>query len=357
MKKKILFINIFGGQGGGGEVYLKRLIQALGKNNDSVLLSPKCKALDFDQNEDIQIIQIDEIRKNKSFFNILIFFKLIFQINYQILRIKPCKIIINGDRAIYLAPFLFLKNRIIGVKHMLIDSRIKGFLVNLVLKNSFKLVTISNFHKTNFTSYIKQSYLNKIVVIYNSVDVDSFLYKPIQDFSRIKFIQISSLEKRKGIFDTLNSFKHLTETYQNVELSLVGSGEQIKLITNFVEDNNLHSKIFVLGQRNDIKELLENHHILLLPSYDEGLPLSILEAFSVGRPAISTRIAGIPELIDNHLNGFLVDAGDSNSLVEKMLWFCENPTTINKMGYNGRSKVESGFSQTDWTESWISLIN
>lgn len=355
--RKVLFINIFGGQGGGGEIYLKRLIDGCCGKYEVFLLTPPCNALTFENETDLTINRISGVKKEKTIINLIRFLITILQINIYLFRYKPNTVVINGDRAIYLSPFLLYRRRLLVVKHMLIDSRLKGRLTNFSFKFCDAVITISNFHKKNYFQYISPSNRDKINVIYNAVDTRFFAYTPSSCSDAIKFIQICTLESRKGVMDSLSAFSKLIKEFPQAHFSIVGSGEQQKEIELFIITHDLTNNATMLGHRNDIKELLTEHHILLLPSYDEGLPLSILEAFSVGRPVISTNIAGIPEVIENGVNGYLITPGDIDNLTKNMQKFCDNPLMAEEMGKQARQKIESGFDQKEWYSSWYKIIN
>ena len=83
--------------------------------------------------------------------------------------------------------------------------------------------------------------------------------------------------------------------------------------------------------------------IYVLPSYAEGLPMSILEAASYGLPIVATRVGGIPEIIDDGVNGFLIDPGDKGALTDRLLRLIENPELRSQMGRAAYQKVKEKF--------------
>ena len=99
-----------------------------------------------------------------------------------------------------------------------------------------------------------------------------------------------------------------------------------------------------LGRRSDIADILQGSHIVCLPSYREGLPKSLLEALSSGRPIITTDVPGCREVCDDGVNGILIPARDSlalSSAIEKLVL---DPESRNAMGRAGRLRAESEFS-------------
>lgn len=356
--KKIAFINIFHGVGGGGEVYLSRLINKLCPSivSESFLISPSCKVLNSVPIKREFITGVSMELTTNTVFEML---KTVIEINRILKRNKPDIIIINGDRAILLSPFLFTASRKIGVKHMLIASKFK-FLLNLFsFKSLDKIVTISNFHVENYTSFgFGSSFSNKLTMIYNSVAVDYFKVDKIKkDNDIVTFIEIASLEKRKGQLDMLTVFANLRSRYKNIILKFVGAGSADYEYRKFVEEHGLSTSVFFLGFQSDVRSFLsEDKCVFVLPSYDEGLPIVLLEAMSCCLPVISTSIAGIPEIIDQEKNGFIFTPGDTAQLEKYMEYFIQNPKRIDEIGAEGRRKVLDTFNEKDWVEKWQLIL-
>jgi glycosyltransferase involved in cell wall biosynthesis len=118
----------------------------------------------------------------------------------------------------------------------------------------------------------------------------------------------------------LEAAHRLAKSGIDFELVLCGDGEQRREIQAFLENNNLQSRVCLLGWINDeqIRNEILRARGLVLPSFAEGLPVVIMEAMALGRPVISTFVAGIPELVESGKSGWLVPAGDVDTLMEAM---------------------------------------
>jgi glycosyltransferase involved in cell wall biosynthesis len=92
-------------------------------------------------------------------------------------------------------------------------------------------------------------------------------------------------------------------------------------------------------------DLLRRAQIYVLPSYNEGLPVSLLEAMSWQVPVISTRVGGIPELVREGVDGLLIDAGDRAALSSAIIELAQNAELREKMGIAARDQVERNFSK------------
>ena len=123
------------------------------------------------------------------------------------------------------------------------------------------------------------------------------------------------------------------------EIELSFDGVPKKLLKEWVKKKYIN----YLGYIKDVRKIIKKSDVLILPSYHEGLPRSILEAMSVGRPVITTNIPGSKILVKNKVNGFKIPVGDAISLKNKMLWFINNQNQINKMGKKSRKIVKNKF--------------
>ena len=100
-----------------------------------------------------------------------------------------------------------------------------------------------------------------------------------------------------------------------------------------------------LGETDDVKKFIADAHCVVLPSYREGTPKSLLESCSMGRPVLATDVPGCREIVEHGHNGLLCSVKNSNDLANKMKEFIEIPYKNRvKMGEAGRLKIEETFS-------------
>ena len=113
-------------------------------------------------------------------------------------------------------------------------------------------------------------------------------------------------------------------------------------IESLIKKHDMGSKITITGwvSSDRVRQELLDCTALVLPSFAEGLPVVIMEAMALGRPVITTYIAGIPELVNHGENGWLVPAGSLDALVSSMrdMLYCDDEE-INTMGENARKRV------------------
>jgi glycosyltransferase involved in cell wall biosynthesis len=142
------------------------------------------------------------------------------------------------------------------------------------------------------------------------VNCNHFKYSP--KITRLpKFVYVGRLTREKGIEILLKSFLKVLQTLPNAQLTIIGEGPERNFILDFVETNGLQNIVKVLGamKSSDIAKTIGESYALLLPSFKEGMPAVVLEAMSVGRPIVATKVGGLKDLVTNEV-GYLTDTGD-----------------------------------------------
>lgn len=122
-------------------------------------------------------------------------------------------------------------------------------------------------------------------------------------------------------------------------------------------DLHLQDRFHLLGFRNDVAELLQAADALVLSSAWEGLPNSVMEALSAGKPIVATRVGGVPELVHDRESGLLVPPGNPQALSEAMRRMMEMPGEQRKrMGEAGRAHIRKEYDMTRVVEQWEDLF-
>jgi glycosyltransferase involved in cell wall biosynthesis len=210
---------------------------------------------------------------------------------------------------------------------------------NIIKKNIDKtniLIALSSNWKNFFSSVIDEK---KIYIVNNLIDKPDFIKNYPQNRLVIQFLFLGKIGRNKGIFDLLEVIRDNKNYLNNkILLHVGGDGETDKLI-EFVERNDLQNLVkfegWVSGEKK--KDLLSTCDVYILPSYNEGLPISILEAMSCGMAIISTNVGGIPEIISNQENGFLVEPGNKEKILDAIIFFIEHPQELERMGRQSTS--------------------
>lgn len=148
-----------------------------------------------------------------------------------------------------------------------------------------------------------------VSIIPNYIEIPEINSNKISDIINVTFA--GYVGDRKGAFDLIKAFETVRKVNSRIKLSIYGNGE-IEKARNLVQELGLESCVKIKGwiASNELREVLKKTDLFILPSYNEGLPMSVLEAMSFGLPVITTPVGGIPELITHRVNGLLVAPGD-----------------------------------------------
>jgi glycosyltransferase involved in cell wall biosynthesis len=188
------------------------------------------------------------------------------------------------------------------------------------------------------------------VVPGSGINPDIFHPVPLPDLnSGFKFLFSGRMLWDKGVGELVTAAKQLKVKYPEVKLQLLGylDVENPKAISRKTMDQWVgEGTVDYLGSTDNVRDFISRAHCIVLPSYREGIPRSLLEAASMARPIIATNAAGCREVIDDGENGYLCrpkDAGDLASKMEKLLLLSEEERAI--MGKKGRQKVLHEFDE------------
>ncbi len=183
----------------------------------------------------------------------------------------------------------------------------------------------------------------RVVVVYNSVVLPERLSFAARDPALLLFL--GRLGERKGTFDLIEALARLIPVYPEMKLVLGGDGALNAARTRAAALGvaaNVETLGWVRGQ--DKYALLARSSVYVLPSYNEGLPMSVLEAMAAGLPVVSTTVGGIPEAVTNGVEGYLVPPGDVAALAERLGCLLGDEDLRRRMGEAARLKVEVLFS-------------
>lgn len=182
----------------------------------------------------------------------------------------------------------------------------------------------------------------------SGVDLKEFVYVPEPETPPLKVMFTARMVREKGVVVLAEAAEMLRKDYE---------GKVVFLLCGKLSDNPKAMKkeeleklcdgryIQWLGHRDDIKELLQQCHIVAFPSYyREGLPKSLIEACASGRPIVTCNSIGCKDVVDDGVNGFLVPVRDSDALADKLRILIEDKGLRIKMGKAAREKAEREFS-------------
>lgn len=159
---------------------------------------------------------------------------------------------------------------------------------------------------------------------------------------------VGRLVKEKGYPELFEAFKNVLRSFPETYLLIAGGGEPEKkdsFSQDIVREYGIEKNVIFLGERKDIDELNALFDLLVLPSYREGLGITLLEASAMKKPVIASDISGCREAVDDGKTGILVSPKNAEKLAEAIIYLLSNPEVARQMGEAGRKKVEQEFDE------------
>ena len=183
----------------------------------------------------------------------------------------------------------------------------------------------------------------------SGIDLNKFIYESIPSNEEFTFLLISRLIHDKGIIEFIEAIKRLKQKGMKARYQLLGAidekhkrGIPEKMIRSWIRSDTVE----YLGKVEDVRGYIKNADCVILPSYREGTPRTLLEASSMGRPIIATDVAGCNNVVVNNFNGLLCRIKDPDDLASKMETMQNlSHQERDEMGRRGRSRMESFFSE------------
>lgn len=270
--------------------------------------------------------------------------------NYLKLRREKQKVVLvlhnNGDTFKMWCTYFRALERSFFFKKML-------SMENYVLKNIDRLVFVSESSKRNFMRLHPHFDPNKVFCIYNGIKNDS-IYSHEYKLNKLEIVCVASITIRKGqkyIIDALKEY--IKEKKPNFHITLIGEGNIRMQLEKEVLLNGLSEYISFTGVVNDVDSYLKKSDIFMLPSEDEGLPMSIIEAMRASLPVVSTRVGGIPEMLEDGKNGLFIDPSK-----EGVLHFFNVINEVNwkQLGNNARINFENKFLLDRMIENYCRVL-
>ena len=163
---------------------------------------------------------------------------------------------------------------------------------------------------------------------------------------------VARLETRKGHKFLINAFKDVVEERKGcpIKLLIIGEGEERENLENYAKEANLEKNVIFTGYREDVEELMALMDLFVLTSLREGLPRVLVQAAAVGMPSIAFNVDGVPEIIEDNHNGFLVKAGDVKQLTKRIIEYIDHKELLMLHGKNGRELIKGKWSIEDMVE-------
>lgn len=222
-----------------------------------------------------------------------------------------------------------------GEYHLFFDdvSSIVRKMINHMISNSDVLIVLSKKWKLFFQDNFQHK---SIEIVNNIVEETNSIDKVDKGKSVLTLLFLGKICTGKGIFDVLKSIKKNKEFFKNKLKLIIGGDGEINRLNDFILKNNITNYVEYVGWISGKKknDLLLKSDIMILTSYNEGLPISLLEGLSYKMPLISSHVGGISEILEHKKNGFVVKPGNIKEITEAIKFYLENELLIKLHGRN-----------------------
>jgi glycosyltransferase involved in cell wall biosynthesis len=268
--------------------------------------------------------------------------------------IKP---VIYGSIAARMAHVPRIVNTVTGLGYVFIEEKA------LWLKRLVEHLYRFSLKRADFTFFLNQEdmdlFLHRKMIPFGKSEVlpgegvDSSRFIPCVSQRTIPngsltFLLVARLLKDKGIYEYIEAAKMVRKKYPECRFQLLGRRDIRN--PNVIPKTDIDSwtscgLVEWLGEVSDVRPVIEQSDAVVLPSYREGTPRSLLEAAAMGKPLIATDAVGCREVVEHGVNGLLVPVKNSQALASAMIELIQNPEKIEAMGREGRIKVEQQFDE------------
>ncbi len=329
-RRKVLFL-ITKSNFGGAQRYVFDLATHLPKEEFEVVVAaggggPLVEKL---TTAGVRTIQIPSLQRD---INPLAEIKAFFEILAIIRHEKPDVLHLNSSKIGGLGA---LAGRLCGVKRIIFTAH--GWEFNAPRPSwqkpfirFFSLLSVFLAHHTiaiseDIRCYVPRMLLKKTTVIHNGInpvatlpqdEVGQFFKERGVPLDRPLIGTLAELHPVKGLRYAIEAIAHLRENGTKAALVVMGEGDERGALEQLIRERNLEDSVFLLGFVPDAPRYLSAFTIFTLPSLSEGLSYALLEAGSAGLPVAATRVGGIPEVIEDGVNGILIPPQNSTALAE-----------------------------------------
>jgi glycosyltransferase involved in cell wall biosynthesis len=238
------------------------------------------------------------------------------------------------------------------------NSRLKSLLGTIEMYLHHKILKLydmvdifispSKFVKDKLTD---MGFKGKIICLPNFVNIEQFT--PQYSWQEATIVYFGRLQKDKGLKTLINAVKGI----EAVTLKIIGEGPIQDELSHKIEYENIHN-VLLLGYMTGEKlhKSIRQAMFVVLPSeLYENNPLCVIESFALGKPAVGSRIGGIPELVKDNKTGLTFETGNSRDLRNKIKFLIGNPHLIQEMGQNARWFVENHLNAENYYSNLINI--
>ena len=184
----------------------------------------------------------------------------------------------------------------------------------------------------------------------NNVEVSWNPIEPVENpennvGDRLELLFLGRIGERKGVFDVISTIAQNKQSLEGKIHFAIGGDGDVERLTKAISDNGLNDIVEYVGwiSGEDKQRLLRKANVVMLPSYNEGLPIVLLEAMAYGKGIIATAVGGIPEIVSDGENGIIVEAGNHADILRAITTYVNDPTLAARHGEKSLKLIEKSY--------------
>lgn len=210
------------------------------------------------------------------------------------------------------------------------------------VRRAAHVVAVSEYGRSQLCRWVEPAHWKKISVVHCGLD-DGYRVPPAQPFNAVRrFVCVGRLSSEKGQFVLIDALGELRRQGVDAELVLAGDGELRSAMEQHCQLRGVSDRVRITGWISgaEVRQEIEASRALVLSSFAEGLPVVLMEAMACARPVIATRVSGIPELVRDGQDGWLVAPGNALELAQAMRRCLETDAPqLQAMGEGARARA------------------
>lgn len=210
------------------------------------------------------------------------------------------------------------------------------YMCKFIINNTSALVVLSERWNEFFQENFK---IKRLMVIRNPVEHTPAIDTTPVDSNLVTFLFLGRIADHKGIFDLVNIVVKEQDALRGKCRFLVGGNHEVERLQNEIKEGGISDMVEYIGwvQNDDKHKALAECDYFILPTYEEGMPMTILEAFSYGKPVITTPVGSIPEVVTHEKNGILFNPGDVETLKNVLFSVINDRSSYDHMSRNAKA--------------------
>lgn len=338
------------------------LVDELNRKNVEVVVLPLPPILD---EQDGKVLKYGIAKMAKSIIQLLLYNLTV----YRLLKDKKIKLIwARNIKAVLFVGFATLISNTILIWDIGLGDKFKGLvkILHFIGLNLTDLVVTEgkSQHEKMFGKTLTQLYTKKLIYVLPGIDQERVRF--IESLSKDKnaspfnIISVATISPRKNQSMLILSLEQLVAANPQVRVSFVGTSpdeQYYQDLQGYIKTAGLEPYVSFLGWRNDIPELLQASNLLVLCSYNEGIPQAVVEAMHAGLPVVATRVGGVPDAVVDGETGFLVEVDDVEGMVQKIQYLMQHPDFTRRMGAKGKAFAQKNFTYQAYYQKYDAIFS